>query len=235
MAFRSRARQFERKLSQTFLSKLRGRERSSVEVVNPAPSNFMRVVTRWSQSVCSGPKWLGDSSTFFAGWLSSVDIGWSSGTVKSARWTVMVWAGRSTLAGNMLRWKCEETSLQPCPPQIHPTSQLLSTISSTINHSLPTCAFSSITKAGFISYPPGLSLFHKTHLIDYLPDVIIVFFPHKWNSKIAAQNHLQMKGVTHFSLVVFILGVVQACTQRHPKRPKRCLAYIVLISKMLLK
>ena len=48
MAFRSRARQFERKLSQTFLSKLRGRERSSVEVVNPVPSNFMRVVTRWS-------------------------------------------------------------------------------------------------------------------------------------------------------------------------------------------
>ena len=48
MAFRSRARQFERKLSQTFLSKLRGRERSSVEVVNTAPSNFMRVVTRWS-------------------------------------------------------------------------------------------------------------------------------------------------------------------------------------------
>ena len=48
MAFRSRARQFERKLSQTFLSKLRERERSSVEVVNPAPSNFMRVVTRWS-------------------------------------------------------------------------------------------------------------------------------------------------------------------------------------------
>ena len=50
MAFRSRARQFERKLSQTFLSKLRGRERerSSVEVVNSSPSGFMRVVTRCS-------------------------------------------------------------------------------------------------------------------------------------------------------------------------------------------
>ena len=48
MAFRSRARQFERKLSQTFLSRLRGRERerSSVEVVNSSPSGFMRVVTR---------------------------------------------------------------------------------------------------------------------------------------------------------------------------------------------
>ena len=48
MAFRSRARQFERKLSQTFLSRLRGRERSSVEVVNSSSSGFMRVVTRWS-------------------------------------------------------------------------------------------------------------------------------------------------------------------------------------------
>ena len=46
MAFRSRARQFERKLSQTFLSRLRGRERSSVEVVNSSSSGFMRVVTR---------------------------------------------------------------------------------------------------------------------------------------------------------------------------------------------
>ena len=194
----------------------------------------MRVVTRWLPLVCSGPKWLKDWTTFFAGWLSSVDIGWSSGTVKSARWTVMVWAGRSALAGNMLRWKCEETSLQPSPLKIHPTTQLLATISSTIF-----CRWHVQQRdQGRLHQSPvthRVVLYFIKHTSLTTFQMYFAFFQHKWKSKTAAQNHLQMKGVTHFSLVVFTLGVVQVCTQWHPKMPKRCLVYNVLISNAIEK